>query len=98
MNANRETDILGATRATKKLDYWKDMQSRGITTVTGSEDGIVYDVIERIEYWTKQVKKYTDRIEKHIADFEKIKDPFQFLKWVSEIVETIKLIINTLIK
>jgi len=97
MNTHRETDLLGATRATKKQEYWQGLQDKGISTVE-ADDGVIYEVIERIEYWTAQLKKYKDRIEKHIADFEKIKDPFQFLAWVSSIVETIKLIINTLIK
>ena len=98
MNTTRETDLLAITRATKKLEYWQELSDAGKVTIIGAEDGLEYDVLERIEYWAKQVTKYRARIEKHISDFEKIKDPFQFLAWVSSIIDTIKLIINSLTK
>lgn len=96
MTVHNETDILGLTRAQKKLDHWQSIQTKGISTVTSDEDGTVYDVIERIEYWTNQVSKYRSRIEKHIHDFQKINDFWGFTNWIAGVIETIKDILKTL--
>lgn len=96
MTVHNETDLLGLTRAEKKLNHWQDIQKEGITTVTSKEDGTVYEVLERIEYWTKQVVKYRTRIEKHIQDFQKINDFWGFTNWITGVIETIKDILKTL--
>lgn len=96
MTIHNETDLLGLTRAEKKLSHWISLRDKGITVVTSEEDGIIYDVLERIEYWTNQVKRYRNRIEKHIEDFQKVNDFWSFTNWIAGIIETIKDILETL--
>ena len=91
VNIHRETDVLGLARAEKKKNYWQKV-TRGELPVPA---GQTLDYAEeRFIYWIKQVEKYTERIEKHIKEFEKIKDPIGFLSWIAGVVETIKVIIN----
>ena len=90
MNIHRETDVLGLARAEKKRDYWQKV-TKGILPVPAGQT-IDY-AEERFIYWLKQVEKYRERIEKHINDFEKIKDPVGFLAWIAGVVETIRKII-----
>lgn len=94
----QETNLLGLTRATKKLEYWQELKDKGVTEQLSDEDGTTYEVWERIGYWERQIFKYKTRIEKHIQEIEKIKNPLTFITWVSGIVETIKEIIQTLTK
>lgn len=96
MTIHNETDILGITRAEKKLAHWQSLLEKGVTAVTSEEDATIYDVLERIEYWTKQVSKYRLRIEKHIEDFQKVNDFWAFTTWIAGIIETIKDILKTL--
>jgi hypothetical protein len=98
MTIHNETDLLGLTRAQKKLVHWQSLADDGIEEVISEEDGIIYDVASRIIYWSKQVTKYKSRIEKHITGFEKIKDFWGFTNWIAGIVETIRDIIVTLTK
>ena len=98
MNVHNETDLLGLTRAEKKLSHWKSLKEKGITVITSEDEGLVYEVIERINYWTAQVKKYRSRIEKHLDEFEKVKDFWGFAAWISGVIETIKSIILSVSK
>lgn len=98
MTIHNETDLLGLTRAEKKLAHWKFLQEKGITVITSEDEGLVYEVIERINYWTSQVNKYRTRIEKHIHEFEQVKDFWGFANWIAGVVETIKSIISSLTK
>jgi hypothetical protein len=91
LGIHRETDVLALARAEKKRDYWQKV-SKGILPVP-TEAGADY-AEERLIYWIKQVEKYRARIEAHIREFEKIKDPIGFLSWISGVVETIRNIIN----
>ena len=91
INIHRETDVLGLARAEKKKDYWQKV-TKGSLPIP---NGLTIDYAEeRLIYWIKQVQKYKARIEEHIKEFEKIKDPVGFLTWIAGIVETIKSIIN----
>lgn len=98
MTIHNETDLLGLTRAEKKLKHWKSLQEKGITVITSEDEGLVYEVIERINYWTSQVTKYRARIEKHINEFEKIKDFWGFTNWIAGVIETNKHIIQSFSK
>jgi len=98
MTIHNETDLLGLTRAEKKLAYWQNLKEKGITEVLSEDDGVIYEVAGRIEYWVKQVSKYRLRIEKHIEEFRKVNDFWAFTKWIASIVETIKDIIKSLTK
>lgn len=93
MTVHNETDLLGLTRAEKKLNHWQSLKDKGITVVTSGDDGLVYEVLERIAYWAKQVSKYRLRIQKHINEFEKIKDFWSFTQWIAGVIETIKSIV-----
>lgn len=96
----QDTNLLGLTRATKKVEYWKGLQEQGKSNIVSIEDGeeVIYEVWERIKYWENQVSKYEKRIKKHIHELETIKDPVSFFVWISSIVSTIKEIIETLTK
>ncbi|NOS86767.1 MAG: hypothetical protein HOP31_16665 [Ignavibacteria bacterium] len=95
VNIHRETDVLALARAEKKKDYWQKV-TKGILPVPAGQ-GVDY-AEERFIYWLKQVDKYRERIEKHIKDFEKIKDPVGFLAWIAGVVSTIKDLINLITK
>lgn len=88
---HRETDVLALARAEKKKDYWQKVTKGGLPLPTGLTSDYAE---ERLIYWLKLVEKYRARIEEHIKEFEKIKDPIGFLAWIAGIVETIKNIIN----
>lgn len=95
MNIHRETDVLALARAEKKKDYWQKV-TKGILPVP---EGHSTDYAEeRFIYWLKQAEKYKERIEKHINDFEKVKDPVGFLAWIAGVVSTIKDLINLITK
>lgn len=96
----QDTNLLGLTRAYKKVDHWKALADNGTTTVTSTEDGdpVEYSVAERLEYWEKQVQKYTKRVKEHIDELKAIHNPMSFLDWVSGIIKTIKDIIDIIIK
>lgn len=96
MTIHNETDLLGLTRAEKKLKYWKELEEKGVTEVFSENDGIIYEVEARIIYWAKQVKKYRERIEKHVEEFQKVNDFWAFTKWMAGIIETIKDILKSL--
>jgi hypothetical protein len=98
MTIHNETDLLGLTRAEKKLRYWQNLHEKGTTEVLSEDDGIIYEVTGRIDYWAKQVEKYRQRIEKHIEGFRKVNDFWAFTKWIASIVDTIKDIIKSLTK
>lgn len=91
INIHRETDVLGLARAEKKKAYWHKVAKGELTVPTGLT--IEY-AEERFIYWIKQVEKYRERIEKHVREFEKIKDPLGFLNWIAGVVETIREIIG----
>lgn len=91
LNLQRETDLLGLTRAEKKIKYWTRVKDGEIELTNGSNDPV-----ERIEYWLKEAEKYRQRILKHIREFEKIKDLFGFFSWVNSIIDTIKSILKSL--
>lgn len=90
MNIHRETDVLGLARAEKKKNYWQRV-TKGILPLPAGQT-IDY-AEERFIYWLKQAEKYKERIEKHVKEFENIKDPLGFLAWISGVVETIRNII-----
>lgn len=96
MTIHNETDLLGLTRAEKKLAHWQSLEEKGVTEVLSENDGIIYEVSSRITYWMKQVNKYRDRIEKHIEAFRKVNDFWGFTKWMASIIETIKDILKSL--
>lgn len=96
MTVHNETDLLGLTRAEKKLNHWKSLEIAGVKEVKSEEDDIIYDVLERIEFWSKQVNKYRTRIETHITEFEKINNFWEFTNWIAGVIETIKDILKTL--
>ncbi len=98
MTLHNETDLLGLTRAQKKLAHWQSLSEKGVEDVLSEEDGIIYEVAGRVEYWSAQVRKYKDRIEKHIEEFRKVNDFWAFTNWIASIVETIKDIIKSLTK
>jgi hypothetical protein len=91
ISLQRETDLLGLTRAEKKIKYWTSVRDGEI-----EQTGSVYDPLERIEHWLKEAEKYRQRIRKHVAEFEKIRDVFGFFSWVSSIINTIKSILKSL--
>jgi hypothetical protein len=91
LGIHRETDVLGLARAEKKRDYWQKV-TKGTLPLPSVVEADYAE--ERLIYWIKQVEKYRARIEAHIREFEKIKDPVGFLSWISGVVETIKSIIN----
>lgn len=95
LNIHRETDVLGLARAGKKKDYWEKV-TRGILPLP---EGIeIAFANERLEYWIRQIEKYSQRIRKHINDFNLIKDPVGFLSWIAGVIETIKAVINLITK
>lgn len=96
MTIHNETDLLGLTRAEKKLAHWQGKLEQGITEEFSEQDQKTYQVTERISYWEQQVEKYRTRIEKHVEEFKGIDNPFEFLQWVAGIVQTIKDIIKSL--
>jgi hypothetical protein len=96
MTIHNETDLLALTRAEKKLKHWHSLADKGVTVITANDDGTIYEVAERIIYWTKMSEKYRRRIERHIAEFEKINDFLGFARWISGIIETIRDIIKSL--
>lgn len=91
LGIHRETDVLALARAEKKREYWQKVTKGQLPVPTGQE---VDYAEERFIYWIKQVEKYRARIEAHIKEFEKIKDPIGFLGWIAGVVETIRSIIN----
>jgi hypothetical protein len=91
LGIHRETDVLALARAEKKRDYWQKV-TKG--TLPLPSVGNADYAEERLIYWIKQVEKYRARIEAHIREFEKIKDPVGFISWISGVVETIRSIIN----
>ena len=95
LNIHRETDVLGLARARKKKDYWKKVANLILPLPEGKD---VNYANERLKYWIREIEKYRKRIEKHIDDFNLIKDPIGFLSWVAGIVETIKSVINFITK
>ncbi len=90
LGIHRETDVLALARAEKKKEYWQKVTKGQLPVPTGQT--IDY-AEERLIYWIKLVEKYRARIEAHIKDFEKIKDPVGFLAWIEGVVETIRSII-----
>lgn len=98
MNIHQETDLLARVRAEKKLAHWQSLADKGVTVITGEEDGIIYEVAERIKFWASQAEKYEKRILKHIEDFQNVNDIWGLTKWVSSVVNTIRDIINSLTK
>ena len=95
LGIHRETDVLGLARAEKKKEYWQKVAKGQLPLPTGQTPDYAE---ERLIYWLKQVEKYRARIEEHIKDFEKIKDPVGFLAWIAGVVETIRNIINLITK
>ena len=95
LNIHRETDVLALARAQKKVDYWGKVKAGFIEL--NPESTIEY-AEERYLYWLKLAEKYRKRIEEHIKEFSRIKDPIGFLAWISGIVETIKSILNMITK
>jgi len=95
INIHRETDVLGLARAEKKKAYWQKVAKGELAVPAGQT--IEY-AEERFIYWIKQVEKYRERIEKHVREFEKIKDPIGFLSWIAGVVETIREIIGMITK
>jgi hypothetical protein len=95
INIHRETDVLGLARAEKKKDYWEKVVNGDLPVPAGST--IVY-AETRLGYWLRQIEKYRQRIEKHVEEFKRIKDPVGFLAWISGVVETIRSIINLITK
>ncbi len=91
INIHRETDVLGLARAEKKKSYWQRVTKGELPLPAGLTPEYAED---RFIYWLKQAEKYKERIEKHVKEFEKIKDPIGFLSWISGVVETIRSIIN----
>ena len=92
---------------TGKLMYW-DLHAQKRKKITGRRSQVVGCLCqrdqnndyaeERLIYWIKQVEKYRARIEDHIKEFEKIKDPLGFLSWISGVVETIRAVIYLITK
>lgn len=95
LNIHRETDVLGLARAEKKKDYWEKVVERKLPVPNGTTPDYAE---ERLEYWLKQIEKYRERIERHISEFKRIKDPVGFLAWISGVVETIRQLINLITK
>lgn len=95
MNIHRETDVLALARAEKKKDYWKKVSRGELPLPAGVNEDYAE---ERLVYWIKMYEKYRARIEKHIEDFEKIKDPVGFLSWIAGVVNTIKTILGLITK
>lgn len=91
INIHRETDVLALARADKKREYWQKVTKCQLPVPIGLTPDYAE---ERHIYWIKQVEKYRARIEAHIKEFEKIKDPIGFLAWIAGIVETIRSVIN----
>jgi len=91
INIHRETDVLGLARAEKKKVYWQRVSKGELPLPQGQT--IEY-AEERFIYWIKQVEKYRERIEKHVKEFEKVKDPIGFLSWIAGMVDTIREIIG----
>lgn len=98
MTIHNETDLLALTRAEKKLQHWQSLHTKGVTVITSHDEGIIYEVSERIGYWLRQVEKYRSRIQNHIEEFQKINDFWAFTNWVAGIIETIRDIIKSLTK
>lgn len=98
MTIHSETDLLGLTRAEKKLHHWQALHEKGVTVITSQDEGIIYEVSERVEYWLRQVTKYRKRIQAHIEEFQKVNDFWAFTNWITGIVDTIKDIIKSLTK
>lgn len=90
LGIHRETDVLGLARSQKKKEYWQKVAKGQLPLPIGQT--IDY-AEERLIYWLKQAEKYRARIEEHIKDFEKIKDPVGFITWIAGVVETIRNII-----
>jgi|SRR4030095_14879321 len=91
INIQRETDLLGLTRAERKIIYWTAVRDGEIP-----QSGSAYDPIERIKHWLEEAEKFRKRIQKHVEEFEKIRDVFGFFSWVNSIVSTIKSILKSL--
>ncbi len=90
LNIHRETDVLALARAEKKRDYWQKVTKGQLPLPAGQNTDYAE---ERLIYWLKQAEKYRERINGHIKDFEKIKDPVGFISWIAGVVETIRNII-----
>ena len=91
LNIHRETDVLALARAEKKKDFWKKVTTGALPLPNGADPDYAE---ERLIYWIKMYEKYRARIEGHINDFEKIKDPVGFIAWIAGVVNTIKAIIG----
>ena len=87
LNIHRETDLLALARAEKKKEYWQKVAQGTIPSPAGTNADFAE---ERLMYWIEQVNKYSERINRHINDFKKIKDPVGFMSWIASIVETIR--------
>jgi hypothetical protein len=96
MTIHNETDLLALTRAEKKLSHWQKLNEKGVTVITSRDEGIIYEVAERIEFWARQCEKYRKRIENHIEEFQKVNDFWAFTEWISGIIGTIKDLIKSL--
>ena len=90
LNIHRETDLLGLARAEKKRDYWQKVAQGTLPSPAGTNTAFAE---ERLLYWIEQVNKYSERINRHINDFKKVKDPAGFIAWIASIVETIRQIL-----
>lgn len=91
ISIHRETDVLALARAEKKKEYWQKVSKGHLPVPQGQSTEYAE---ERFIYWIKQAAKYRARIEEHIKEFEKIKDPIGFLNWIAGVVNTIKAIVN----
>ncbi len=94
LNIHRETDVLALARAEKKKDYWRKVVDGKLQLPIGKNADYAE---ERLIYWIKIYEKYRARIEGHINDFEKIKDPVGFMEWIAGVINTIKAVINLII-
>jgi len=90
LNIHRETDLLALARAEKKKDYWQKVAKGTLPCPEGIN---IEFAEERLMYWIEQVNKYSERINRHINDFKKVKDPVGFMMWIASIVETIRQIL-----
>ncbi len=91
ISIHRETDVLALARAEKKREYWQKVNKGKLPLPAGLTTDYAE---ERLIYWIKQAEKYRARIEEHIKEFEKIKDPIGFLNWIAGVVNTIRAIVN----
>lgn len=91
LSIHRTTDALARARADIKVEYWGKVVEGKLPLPAGKD---MKYATERLQYWIQKFAEYEERIKKHIAEFNKIKDPISFLVWIEGVISTIKKVIN----